>query len=309
MKNRKIRSKNSTSTIKIIILFIIIVCSFSVGYSLLSTSLSVTGKGNLVTEDYTITDNIKLEYVKNSWYSSGLIYYQINVKITNISSSPIEGWSISAPFPDDADNFNCWNVLCSFKAGTADFKNLDYNKILQPDVPVEFGFQFSTTNDIWDFKNYIINGTASTPTPSPTPTPTPSPTPTPTPSPTPTPTPSPTPTPTPSPTPSPINGVDAVLTLVSSWNSEGNYYREYSIDVINKSNLSISSWKVDLSVSDNVKISSAWSVNYIEKDNIITILNGDWNNNIAINDKVTFSIQLVSSKEDYTISVSNIIVN
>lgn len=301
MKKRRHKSDKNNIIFQIIIMFVMIISGISVGYSLLSTTLSVTGKGNLVIAEE--NDDIKVEYTTNSWFNAGTYYYQIQAKITNMTSSTIEGWEIVVPVPNDVTNDslkdNCWSMYCTVEDGNLHITNSEYNGTLAASGGyAEFGFILSTTDDSWDFSNYTINGE----TPKPSPTASPSPTPEPTTTPTPTVSPSPTVTPTPS------EDVNVSLSLVSSWGADSDYTKQYTLTINNPTDMAITSWKFDLIVPEGTTVGGAWSINYIEKDGIITISNGDWNGSLNSDGSTSVTIQLHSTTSDYTPTVDNIIV-
>ena len=53
-----------------------------------------------------------------------------------------------------------------------------------------------------------------------------------------------------------LDSVEAVLKLENSWEANGEYFRQYSVTVINNSSVYIYAWKVKLEFSDNIKLSS-----------------------------------------------------
>lgn len=296
---RKIHRNSDKNNLifRIIIVFVMIVCSISTGYSLLSTTLSVTGKGNLVIAEE--SDDLKVEYELSSWFNAGIYYYQIKATITNMTTETIDGWEIVVPVPsdvtDDTLKDNCWTAYCTVKDGYLHITNGEYNGTLSASGgSTSFGFIISTSDDTWSFSDYTINGEKPTPSPSVSPSPSESP--------------DPSVSPSPSESPEPTDEVNVTLVKTSDGEYEGYYYKQYTVTVNNSTTASTTSWKFDLIVPSGTSVAGLWNVNYIEKDGVITISNGEWNGTIASDKNLSFTLQLKSTTKDYTPTVDNIVV-
>ena len=297
MKKRHRKRQRVLTINSIILIFILVLSGISVGYSLLSSKLSVVGKGNLIVQGEDEGD-IRFTHTSNCWYNEGKFYCNIAGTLTNLTTMKIEGWIVTMDVPSDAEVI-CWSAACTVSDGVLTLTNVDYNAILSPNVDVSIGFQLSTKIGEWEPTNIKVNG-QNIPSPSPTPSPTPSPSPTETPE--------PTTSPTPEPSPEPTDDITVTLTLGNTWVSGENYMRQYSYTITNNSSTSTNSWRFDMSVPSGTTVFGAWDMNYIENTdtNIITFSNGEWNGVIAAGETLTLTFQLSSIQEEYTPVISNI---
>lgn len=290
------KAKNKTISFKtIIIIFIVVLCSISIGYSLLYKRLSIVGKGELVISDDPTKTGIEFTYNLEPWYNGKVFYWNCNGKLTNLTTDTVENWKLIIDVPEDVTEIQCWSVKCSVSNGKAIFEGSDSTD-LAANASISFGFQLSSSlTGEWEPNNYTVTGT-NTPTPSPSPTTSPSPSPTPT------------PTPTTSPTPDPGTNEDIVVAvkLGDPWQSGDYYVRDCSYTITNNSDTAISSWKFKMSVPDGTSIVAAWDMNYVEADGYIIFSNGQWNGSVDVGKTVSLNFQLKSKEKDFTPTVSEI---
>lgn len=289
---RRIRRKKTLSIHKIVFIFVVALSGISIGYSLLSETLSVSGKGNLVNINQPNTDKIKFDCKKNSWYSDGKFYYNFSCSLTNQTEENIVGWNVKISIPNDIKEVYCWDSLCSVDNSSLLAKNMSYNEVLIPNVQTNFGFQFSTIESELNLDDVIINGEISTPTPNPTPDPTP--------------------TPTPDPTEPPIqtDDIKASIEFVSLWgNEKGNYIKQYKVTVTNNSNINTNSWSVKIGFPSGFAVSNAWGCNYIAYENNVLFSNAEWGGIIQVGSSISFEIQIETEEKDYTPTIIEISYN
>lgn len=290
---RRIRRKKSMSLHKIIFIFVVVLSGISIGYSLLSETLTVSGKGNLVNVNQPNTDKIKFNCKKDSWYSDGKFYYNFSCSLTNQTEENIVGWNVKMSIPDDIKEVECWNAICSIDNSILLAKNVSYNETLIPNVETNFGFQLTTVESELNLDDVIINGETSTPTPTPTPIQTPNPT----------------SNPTPDPTEPPIQTeeIKASIEFVSSWqNEKGRYITQYQVKVINNSSINTNTWSVKLGLPSGFNVSNAWGCNYIAYEDNALFSNQEWGGTIQAGSSITFNIQIETEEKDYTPNIIEI---
>lgn len=279
MKRRKVKTNRFSSNSKLIIIFILSLCFMSVGYSLLSESLSLTGKGNLIITEEEVSDDISFRYDKNNWYSNGFFYYNYTGYIKNQTDDQIEGWNIEIKVPTDITEVVCWNANCSVNNGILVFSNVDYNSILNPNNEISFGFQLHTSTENLELNNVKINGNSvfneeekeeekkdfD------------------------------------------INLLNIDLSLNSSWKDSGYTYNQYDILVKNNTGYDLKKWHFELCNDNDFELINVWNANYIVKDNSIILSNNEWNGNIANGDILKISFQIKSKNKNVNLSVRNIV--
>ena len=334
---RKIKRKNMLKIHTILFIFIFVLSGISVGYSLLSESLTVSGKGTLViaADEPETSGKVKFTYTTDSWYSATTFYYNFTGALTNLTDENIVGWEVQIAVPEDVDEITCWNAECSVSNGVVTLKNVAYNETLYPDIETTFGFHISTSVGDLTLDDVVINGESTgeevtptpthevTATPEVTPTPTPevtatpeaTPTPTPevtaTPEATPTPTPEVTATPEPTATPDPSLNSDlaVVLELTNTWgdSEEGTYKKQYNATITNNSDTTTTTWSFKVGFPSDVIFSEAWACNYIVYDDSVLFSNPDvWSGKIAPGNSISFTFHVETALEEFTPTVIEI---
>ncbi len=110
-----------------------------------SSSLSVSSRSSstsTASSSSRASNSGKCTYSINNDWGNG---FTAAIKITNTSSSAINGWSVSWSYADATRVTNVWNgVMTGNNPYTA--TNYDWNKTIQPGQSVEFGFQGTKSN-------------------------------------------------------------------------------------------------------------------------------------------------------------------
>ncbi|MFY1682101.1 PHB depolymerase family esterase [Micromonospora sp. WMMD730] len=128
-----------------------------------------------------------------------------------------------------------------------------------------------------------LDGSAPTPTPTPTATPTPTPTVTPTP----TPTVTPTSTPTPTPTSSPQSGACRVTDTISAWNNG----LTASITIVNTGSTTLDGWSLGFTLPTGQVITGGWNASYAPSSGQVTATNVSYNGTLAPGTSTTIGFQ------------------
>lgn len=276
------RGRRITSITTIMAIFIAIICSISVGYSLLSEELSITGKGNLIVPE-SADGKFSISYVLNNrWYSQGRYFYDYTIIVENLTETDVNGWTIVLNVPNDAADISGWNSTSQLETNKIIFTNVDYNSIISSHLTVNFGFQISTADADLTLSKGTINGlrfeiiTENNEE---------------------------------EPTTPEVEPISVTLTNVSGWGDQSGYIKQITYTLENKSDSDIISWKFDLVVPNETSVYASWSMAYIQKENVITFSNVEWNKNIPAKGKTEVSVQLKSKTQNYTPEVTNIITS
>lgn len=260
---RRLRRKKELKFSRIVILFVISITTFSVGYSLLSQNLSVEGTTNLIiqTEDTKEfkSKNLKLTYEDKNWHSGGTTYYQYDFVLTNIGNETIENWQVVIDFPSNVEHVGGWAANYELKNGKLIITGMEYNLKLNPGNQATFGLQLSTTDSEIKIIKVNLNGEISTEE-------------------------NPGKNPGENQEDNPIEEPNKDLAIEikrnSYWGTKGEYYLQFAITVTNNSDLNINPWKFKLSVPSDANITNYWNFNYIIADGIMTINPTDSNSNL-----------------------------
>lgn len=84
-------------------------------------------------------------------------------------------------------------------------------------------------------------------------------------------------------TPEPFQsgGLDGVLTLNNSWESDGEVNYQYNMSLTNNGSQSVSSWAIDIHFSDNISLSSGWGGKYTVNGNTLHVIPESYNESIG----------------------------
>lgn len=76
-------------------------------------------------------------------------------------------------------------------------------------------------------------------------------------------------------------GLDGVLTLNNSWESDGEVNYQYNLSLTNNGNQSVSSWAIDIHFSSNISLSSGWGGKYTVNGNTLHVIPESYNESIG----------------------------
>ena len=314
MKIKRRHKKKSISFFSLICIFVITLLSFSVGYSLLSQELSISGTasiaGEIIQKKEFRTDDFLLTYQINSWYNNGKTYYQYNFTLENIGVNDFSEWYLKIYLPPDTEKVGEWEARYTLNMGELLVQNIE-NRTLTSGTSTLFGYQFSTTDDAFELKKVDMNGTIiilgeSGDTGGDTGN---------------------------TGGDSGDTGGDSgdtggdlgdtggdtgdtggdsgntggsIMTgalevsskKITSWGSSPQYYHQYSFTVNNVSDQDLTEWTFDVVVGEGVTIHQNWGCNYIDKEGTITLSNSDYNSNLKSGNSLEVVIVFISSHSE-----------
>lgn len=264
---RKLKRRKEFSINKIIIIFVACIITFSVGYSVLSEQLSIEGTVNLVTEDSDINEfknnNLKLTYDVQTWYSSGLNYYQYDFTLTNIGTEVVNNWSVFIEVINDLRIASGWSVDYGINGNQLSLTSLSYNSTLNPGNQVSFGIQVTSSNSDFKIRKVNLNGDVISDDPE-----------------------------EPDNPEEPDEELEVVFKKGSNWGQPGEYYIQYDITLTNKTNIDINPWSFEFSVPEGTTIFNGWGFNYVNADGIIRVSPANYNKNLAAGSSISIGLQL-----------------
>ena len=212
------------------------------------------------------------QYKTTSDWGSGF-----NGEITISSAQTLNDWTLEFDF--DRKINNIWDAKIVSRTGNHYVvTSAGWNNVLTANNALSFGFGGAPGNVKSGPTNFVLKGTNSTPTATPTPI---APTPTATPVvPTPTATPI-VPTPTATPLPPTTQGIGVKITQAGQWS--GGFGA--TLDIVNNSAQSVNSWTLRFEFAP--QITSLWNGLWTANGNVYTVKNEAWNGVIAPGGKVS----------------------
>ena len=262
------KNKNNYVFILITIYFICFIF-ISSAYSFFSEQLELKGQAG-----FSNRENNDYEYdylIQNSWESGGYYYYHYNVNVTYKGNDNIIGWQINIDVPISTEINGCYNANeCIVNNNTLRITNTSWNGELTNNSVVSISFIVKTTEKNYDLVissiNFYKNGETIDPgteidiDPE---------------------------------IENPIEGsVTANLNIKNSWGNT----TQYELELVNNSNINLSSWEVRYQVPDDAKISNIWGGDYILKDNILILSGFSWSQSLLIgntNKNVGFQLETI----------------
>lgn len=274
MRKRKLHKNRTLSFKGIIIIFVFISLFFSVGYSFLVQDLTIGGTVSL--KDSTINDSIssddlKFTYTKGGWYSNGYYYYQLDMKLENISVNDIKDWKVTISLPEDSEFIGAWDSSMQIENG----KLVISGGLIEVGESLTFGVQFNTLIENVEIEEIILNGTkiiiddvGGT------------------------------------------TGENVVVNtkVINNWQS-GEYYYQYDIMITNNNDYDINSWQFKVVLPPNATMDSVWGANYINANGVVTLSNLDYNGTIKIGETLTIGGIFKSPTAGISLQVTDIITD
>ncbi len=218
--------------------------------------------------------NYDVKYTIEKWISGGSYYYNVNISITNLTSSNVNGWNLEMNFPSNTSVSNIWNANYNIQNQRIVFSNVSYNSVIESGKTISYGLQIKdNTGNFYPtnikFNNEIIPG--ENPEDN-----------------------------------TPVGNIQVDFYEQSRWQSGGNYYYSYNVDVTNKTNKALISWSLDLILDSTTNISQIWNAKYIKSSGKATISNVDYNGNISVNGKVTFGVIIETKNNKFSPITNNL---
>lgn len=259
-------------------MFVILIISITIGYALLEEKVQITGKANIkIGEDNNLEKYIVTYSIENKWFSNGLFYYNIKINIFNNSNETLDGWKVSITVPQNSKLEGYYNVNAIIQNNNIIFENVDYNSQILSNQSISFSFIISTTEENYKPGNIIINGSKPNNPELPE-------------------------------EPEGEKKANIEINRMSGWQGEDGYFYQYTIKIINVSNVQINSWQFEIDIEEDTRIEQAWNTNYNQVGTIVTFKNSDYNGIISVNDSVSFGIIVKTKQENKELKVNNIIL-
>jgi len=85
-----------------------------------------------------------------------------DITVTNTSSTPVNGWSLTFVLPGGQSITSGWNATYSGGSGQQTAKNVSYNATIAPNASVSIGFQAGHTGNSAAAGSFSLNGAACT---------------------------------------------------------------------------------------------------------------------------------------------------
>jgi Cellulose binding domain len=79
-----------------------------------------------------------VSYARQSEWSGGFV---AQVTVTNLGTTPINGWTLAFTFPGDQHITNSWNAALTQSGAAVSAANASYNAVIAPGASAAFGFQ------------------------------------------------------------------------------------------------------------------------------------------------------------------------
>ena len=276
---RRRRKKHKFSTL--IVLFVISLFCFSIGYSLLQEKLSIQGKGSIVVDT---TDDFTYTVTENGWDNNGQYSKQYQFTIQNVKNVSYIGWSATATVNEQDTVVGCWNATCVIKNGILTITNVDYNGNVSSNGTVEFGLILNHINQDSNLSNIKFYGITSENSGTQT-------------------------------------GeeekeeekeegnldesIDVTYTLGDSWYDGEKYHQMLTLNIKNNRETAITSWQIDLD-RKKYNLQNVYNANYIEMETLLRFSNVSYNGMISPGNTVSFQIELTSTENNFNISIVNI---
>lgn len=279
---RRRRKKHKFSTL--IVLFVISLFCFSIGYSLLQEKLSIQGKGSIVVDT---TDDFTYTVTENGWDNNGQYSKQYQFTIQNVKDVSYVGWYATATVNENDSISGCWNTNCVIENGVLKLTNVSYNGNVAPNGTVEFGLIINHINkdsNLSDIKFYGITSENS----------------------------------------GDQSGegdkeedkeedteenldesIEITYTLGDAWQDSGIYHQMITFNITNNRETAITSWQMDLD-RKKYNLRNVYNANYIEKETLLRFSNVSYNGTIYPGNTVSFQIELTGSEKDFNLSIVNI---
>jgi hypothetical protein len=229
-----------------------------------------------------VSNGLNVVFTKGTaWYGG----YSGTVTVTNTTSAPISGWSLTMSFASGTTIASMWNATdLSPTIGTYLVTNASYNGALAPGASTSFGF--TTTSPFPAASDPIINGSSSPTTTSTTVAPT-------TTSTTVAPTTTTTIAPATTTTLAPATGLSLTFTKGTAW--YGGYSGTFTVH--NGTQSPIAGWTASFTLPSGTTVSNSWNAIELGAGPNWSFSNTTYNGKIPAGSSVTFGVTVTSQSK------------
>lgn len=263
----------------LIVLFVVSLFCFSVGYSLLREKLSITGKGSIVIEQTDDDEYFKDTVIIDSWGGNGAYIKQYRFTLENIKDVQYVSWNGKATIGVNDKITGCWNAKCSVENGVLTILNEGYNANVSPGGTVDFGLiiehEESTTN-LDGIKFYgVIEGQSQNEVAN-------------------------------------ISlleeePIDSTISITYSksdtWYENEKYIQTFNFSLKNNREMAITAWEFEINKPTGFGIHAVNEANYIEMANVLRFSNTSYNGTVKPGESVNFQIVLSNTENQFPINI------
>lgn len=270
MRRRK-RKKSIDKILIIVVIFLLL--SFGTAYSYMSQRLDVNGNANIGGNipdvlQGTICDNVEVIMDKTSYVSGDKNYYTTNFTIKNVGETPIYYWHVAFRVPNDAEIIP---TSAESELGENAYllvTGVDYNTYISAGSSISFTIVVGTKVEYEVKKPQVYNCTYKQGTGDAS------------------------------------NDVDLKVDLIDGggWGNT----KQYTVRVTNNSEVNIKTWNLQLKMPANSTINSLWNGDYVFKDNVLEVVNKEYNGSLAVSASTDFGMQVSNTDNNFNIEVISI---
>lgn len=245
-------------------IFIISLLTMSIGYSVLSEKLSLTGTAKLKVESD--SNSYDIDYSLTSW-AAGKTQYQFNpITLTYNGTEDVTTWDMIIEVPDDSTVEACWNARCKIENGKLIIGNSDNNANIKPNQSItDFGFQIATS-----MTNYELNVeqanfyTATNPNPNERII---------------------------------TEGIEIEYSKNGGWPSGDKFVSQMYINITNSTEYNFNYWELKIKRPNNSTIKALWGASYVEKEDTIVITGENNDTNFQSGKTKSIGVQIEVENE------------
>ncbi|NUR61149.1 MAG: hypothetical protein HOV87_21185 [Catenulispora sp.] len=132
------------------------------GFTTTVTAKDATGASGSATFDWSISGgnngSFHVVYTRTSEWPGG---FTASVTITNLTSTPVNGWTLAFSFPGDQKITNGWSATITQTGAAVTAANVSYNAAIPAGGSVQFGFQGTYTSNDSSPTAFTVNGIPS----------------------------------------------------------------------------------------------------------------------------------------------------
>ena len=296
---RKLR-KNNDNFLKIIVAFVLCTFSFSIGYSLLSQTLSLEATATIIPqENPPQSENLVLTYTTSNWGNT----YQINFTLRNNGNVVVNNWEVIIPLPDGYSNPNGWSANYEVIGNYIHITPFEYAMILYPGNDTSFGLQFNCSGN-YSVEPYIVTEEPGAYNPSTPDNPDNPDNPPDNPDNPPDNPDNPPDNPDNPPTSDHItSGLSASFNISNYWGNPGAYTIQFEVTVTNNGSTSVNDWFFDYILPQGGRVDYYYNCNYVNQDGRVRVTPVSYNSTIPPGQSVTVGFQIMSTTTEIILEV------
>lgn len=266
------RTRRKTIFIKPFLMFILLLTVFGVGYSYLSTSLSIRGNvsGINISDDYIIdpSSNPNLDINKfkvKKWEENGIIKTEYGFDVINISDQIYDGFKLTISFSTNVDSIDIWGYNHSFNDNVLTIISNEFGPSNNQKAKIGFITTSKYNINTITIKLDVLGDN------------------------------------------SPINldNFTVDFKITTSW---GKYIYQYDVIVSNQTGGKINYWQLEIILPSNTKYMDGWDADFQVNNDTLIVSSTSYNSKLENNESVSFGLQLKTDIINFIPSNIRIIV-